>query len=126
MKAETTYLEALRYMENAKETLKKAGKDGYDYDDIKYVRTACGTAYNGVLIALDEYLKRKEGNKYKKPKSIEDYTKRIADQNKKLLSALRGAYDSLHLAGYYHGTKSVKTIKTGFEEAFAIIEYIKD
>jgi phosphomannomutase len=126
MKAATPYLEALRYMENAKETLKKAGKDDYDYEDIKYVKVAAGTAYAAVLLALDEYLKRKEGNKYKKPKSIEDYTKRIAEQNKKLLSNLRVAYDTLHLAGYYHGTKSTKIIKTGFEEAFAIIEYIKD
>lgn len=43
-------------MENATETLKKAGKDGKYYKDEKYVKTACGTAYNGVLKALDIYL----------------------------------------------------------------------
>lgn len=49
------YTEAIRYMDNAKETLKKAGKDGDFYNDRKYVRTATGTAYKGVLIALDGY-----------------------------------------------------------------------
>jgi hypothetical protein len=54
------HAEAMRYMDNAKETLKKAGKDGPRYTDKKYVRTACGTAYNGVLIALDAWFKLKE------------------------------------------------------------------
>lgn len=40
-------------MDNAKETLKKAEKRDLIYQNDKYVRTACGTAYNGVLIALD-------------------------------------------------------------------------
>ncbi|MFN4145793.1 MAG: DUF5618 family protein [Runella sp.] len=119
------YQEALRYLANAKETLKKAGKKDGRYDDIKYVQTASGTAYSGVLIALDAYLKRTEGLKYKKPKSIEDYTKRIATKDRKLLRLLDSVYDSLHLAGYYHGTHSVKTITSGLEDAEAIIEYIK-
>ncbi len=119
------YEEALRYMENAKETLKKAGKDGGQYEDKKYVRTASGTAYNAVLIAIDEYLKRKEGLKFRKPKSIEDYQNRITKQNKKILDLLNATYDTLHLAGYYHGTTSVKTITSGFEDAYKIIEYIK-
>ncbi len=126
MKAATPYLESLRYMDNAKENLKKAGKDDGLYDDIKYVRTASGIAYNAVLIALDEYLKRKEDNDYKKPKSIEDYTKRIAKQNKKLLTLVNDVYDNLHILGYYHGTKSVKNIQAGFEEAYAIIDFIKE
>jgi uncharacterized protein (UPF0210 family) len=121
----TAYKEALRYMDNAKETLKKAGKELGTYKDIKYVKTASGTAYNGVLIALDEFLKRKEGIKFKKPKSIEEYRTRIAKQNKKLLEFVNAVYDELHLAGYYHGTQSEKTIKNGFENAYKIIEYIK-
>ncbi len=35
------YAEAIRYMDNAKETLKKAGKDRGEYADDKYVKTAC-------------------------------------------------------------------------------------
>ncbi len=122
----TPYLEALRYMQNATDTLKKAGKNYGLYKDVKYVKTASGTAYSAILYALDEYLKRKEGNKYAKPKSIEDYKGRITNKDKKLLALLVDAYDTLHLAGYYHGTTSVNTITTGFERAYKIIEYIKD
>lgn len=57
----TPYDEAMRYMENARKTLKGAGKEDGEYSDVKYVQTASGTAYLGVLIALDEYLRRKEG-----------------------------------------------------------------
>ena len=55
-----SYAVAMRYMSNAKETLQKARKEDRFYQDRKYVRTACGTAYNGVLIALDTYLTLKD------------------------------------------------------------------
>ncbi len=126
MKAVTPYLEALRYMDNAKSQLKIAGKNSYNYLDDKYVKTAAGTAYSGILVALDEYLKRKEGSKYEKPKSIEEYRTKISKKDKKLLSLLNSAYYILHILGYYHGDTTIKTIKLGFDEAFAIIEYIKD
>lgn len=126
MEAANSYLEALRYMDNAKENLQKAGKDEGLYKDKKYVRTASGIAYNAILIVLDEYLKRKEGNSYKKAKSIEEYKSRLTNKDKKLLTLLVSAYDTLHLAGYYIGTTSVKTITSGFEDAYKIIEYIKD
>lgn len=126
MKEKTAYLEAMRYIANAKETLEKAKKDGTNYTDIKYVQTASGTAYNGVLIAIDEYIKRKEGLKYKKCKSIEEYRTKLAKQNKKILGILNEVYDDLHLAGYYHGTPSVATIRNGMSNAKKIIEYIKD
>jgi len=122
----TPYQEALRYLQNAKDTLQKAGKDGKDYADIKYVKTAAGTAYSAVLLAIDEYLRRKEGAKFKKPQSIDDYRIRLVKQNKTLKSLLNSAYDTLHIAGYYYGTPSVKTIASGFEDAYKIIEYIKD
>ena len=54
------YSEAMRYMDNAKECLKNAKKDGKYYNDPKYVRMACGAAYNGVLIALEGYFKLKD------------------------------------------------------------------
>ena len=64
----TYYNQAIRYMENARETLQKAGKEDRFYIDKKYVKTACGTAYNAVLLALDGYLllqgiERKRGEK---------------------------------------------------------------
>jgi Skp family chaperone for outer membrane proteins len=119
------YSEALRYLANAKETLQKAGKEDGQYKDVKYVKTATGTAYSGILVALDEYLKQKERNKYKKPTSIQDYQSRITKVDKKLLAKLNTAHDLLHLLGYYTGTKSFKLVSDGFEVAKEIIEYIK-
>ena len=123
----TPYQEAHRYIKNAKETLStKAGKKDGEYADIKYVKTAAGTAYVGVLYAIDEYLKRKEGIKFNKPASIEEYRTRLAKQNKKLMALLNVAYAELHLACYYHGVPSVTVMKNGLETANQIIEYIVD
>jgi len=121
------YAEAVRYMDNAKETLRKAGRDGPHYIDRKYIQTACGTAYNGVLIALDAWLKIKELPELSKKqrKSVGYYKDAIAKVDKKLLSYLDVAYDILHLYGYYDGVKSVKAIEDGFDNAYYIIEKIK-
>jgi len=43
----------MRYIENARETLKLAECDGKFYNDEKYVHNASGTAYIGMFIALD-------------------------------------------------------------------------
>jgi hypothetical protein len=48
------YDEAYRYINNAKQTLKdKAGKKDGEYADVKYVQEAAGTAYIGVLFAIE-------------------------------------------------------------------------
>jgi Domain of unknown function (DUF5618) len=117
--------EATRYLENAKAILKeKAGKKDGLYADIKYVKMAAGTAYSGALLILDEFLRQKEGQKYKKPKSIEEYPTRVAKYDKSLLRLLVNVYDELHLAGYYHGTRSVDTIQTGLENVKKMLAYI--
>ncbi len=121
----TYYNEAMRYMDNARETLKKAGKEGRYYLDDKYVKTACGTAYNGVLKALDGYLALKEVEKKKGRKSIEYYQEQVGKLDKKLGAALYNAYAILHLAGYYDGVTSVATIQDGFEVAEDIIKRIE-
>jgi hypothetical protein len=121
------YAEAIRYMDNAKETLKRAGKEGGHYIDEKYVKTACGTAYNGVLVALDAWLKLKgvpEPSK-KKRKSIAYYTDSIAKIDKKMGDSLVDAYNVLHLYGYYDGVRRVKVIEDGFDVAYEIIDKIK-
>ncbi|MCF0038628.1 DUF5618 family protein [Dyadobacter fanqingshengii] len=110
------YPEIDRYLANAREILStKAQKEGIEYKDIKYVQMASGTAYNAALMIADEYLKKREGARFVKPKSIEDYRNRLRKYNKTLLSYLNEAYDTLHLAGYYHGTPSVRTIKEGMD-----------
>ena len=119
--------EATRYMNNAKEYLKSAQKDGHVYRDPKYVKTACGTAYNGVLIALDCFLILKgiHKPKGKERKSIEYYQQNLGMLDRKMLDNLNMAYKILHLSGYYDGIESVKVINEGFHLANLIINKIK-
>jgi len=121
------YAEAIRYMNNAKEFLQKAKRDGSLYTDKKYVRVACGTAYNGILLALDAWfvLKGIPKPSKKQRKSIEYYMSNVAKIDKKMASFLHVAYNVLHLAGYYDGITGVKVIDGGFDAAYEIIEKIK-
>ncbi len=121
------YNEAICYMENAKETLKNAGKDNDYYIDDKFVKTACGTAYNGVLKALDCFLILKEIPTVKKGsrKDKQYYEKALAQLDNKLLKYYGTVYKVLHLDGYYDGETNVSIIQGGFKVAYTIIEKIK-
>jgi hypothetical protein len=130
------YALAMRYMSNAKDMLKKAGRDGKLFKDSKYVSTASGTAYKGALVALDAWLrlegvelpentrKAKKG-KSEEGKSIGLYRKILTAMDKKLLNDLNGIYSALHLDGYYDGTLLIGTIDAGFDVAHDIINRIK-
>jgi len=122
------HAEAMRYMSNAKETLQKAEKrDDGQYKDEKYVRSACGIAYLGVLRAIDAWLLMKgvqiQGKKNQI--SIKLYEYKIAQIDKKMLALLKSTYGTLHLSGYYHGVTKISTIKDGFDDAYEIIDKIK-
>lgn len=121
----TYYNEAIRYMENAKETLQKAGKEDRFYIDKKYVKTACGTAYNAVLLALDGYLLLQGIEKKKGRKDIGFYQEAVSRFDRKLLNYVTEAYNILHLAGYYDGSKNSKIILEGLDLADVIIDKIK-
>ncbi|MBI4647123.1 MAG: DUF5618 family protein [Bacteroidia bacterium] len=116
----------MRYMTNAKEQLKKAKKKDNLYNDKKYVRAACGIAYSGVLIALDAYIQLKGiFTRQKERQDIEFYQRTISKIDKKLLSIINVAYDTLHKAGYYDGNQDSRVISAGFEHAYTIINKIK-
>ncbi|MCL2207277.1 MAG: DUF5618 family protein [Fibromonadales bacterium] len=126
------YALAIRYLNNAKETLKKAGKEGRRFKDTKYVSSASGIAYRGVLVALDIWLKLKCANLPKSDKhgrkkgvSVDFYRKNLMNRDKKLLDDYNDVYDSLHLLGYYDCIRSVATIEDGFKLAEEIIERIR-
>ncbi len=51
--------EALRYLQNAKETLSRTTIEDDYYTDIKPVREALGTAYLAILEAINEALLKK-------------------------------------------------------------------
>ncbi|MDQ1265003.1 MAG: hypothetical protein QG635_153 [Bacteroidota bacterium] len=125
MKYENPYLEAMRYIDNAREILKNAGREGKFYIDEKYVHTAFGAAYIGVLKALDFLFEIKGLPKAKGRKTIEYYQYQLSKFDKKLLSRLNEAYTLLHLDGYYSGIKNVKAIEGAFEVAVSIIDYLK-
>jgi hypothetical protein len=126
-----SYAEALRYMRNAEETLQKAGKENNFYLDAKYVRSACGIAYLGVLLALDIWLELKgmpmpaKRDKKKRHRSIDMYKYDIGRLDGKMLINLNTIYDVLHLAGYYDGVTNVRIIQEGFAVACEIIAKIK-
>ena len=122
--------EALRYLQNAKEILKKAPIEDNRYADVKYVREACGTAYLAVLKAIDEYLLRKGLSKKDLPKSVAGYRnalkKYLSVHNGKLLRAFEDLYDELNIGSYYRGIlHSVGVVKEAFEAARTFIGKIK-
>ena len=124
---ERYYNEAIRYMSNAKECLSKAQKEDKLYRDSKYVKMACGTAYSGILVALNGFLTLKDVHKPngKERKSIEYYQNHLGKLDRKMLDHLNKAYQILHLWGYYDGITSSVVVKEGFDFAYAIIEKIK-
>ncbi|MFH0889001.1 MAG: DUF5618 family protein [Planctomycetota bacterium] len=99
--------EAIRYLHNAEEILRKIPREGRTYLDVKPVREACGTAYLSVLEAIKEYLLGCGLTKKELPKSTDGYRhalrKYIATHNGKLSREFEKLYDALHIAGYYQG-----------------------
>jgi hypothetical protein len=99
--------ESLRYLKNAKQTLKTVPAEGSTYTDIEPVREAMGTAYLAVLEAINEYLAQMGLTKKEFPKSVEGDRKALqkyaAVRNGKVLREFEKLYDMLHIAGYYRG-----------------------
>jgi hypothetical protein len=125
MKYDDPYKEAMRYIDNAKEQLKLAGKGDEYYLDDKYVKTACGTAYSGALKALDFWFDIRKVENRRRRKSIEYYRTVLGKMDNKLLKHLNSAYNLLHLAGYYDGETDIKSIDSGFEKAISIVDILK-
>jgi hypothetical protein len=107
--------EAKRYLENAKENLKKANKEGDFYTDDKYVRTAAGIAYLGLLMMAQRIIDFNGLPKAKKNEDVKYYQENLAKINKKLLTYFNNGYEILHLLGYYRGATMVQIIGSGFQ-----------
>ena len=122
--------EALRYLSNAKEILKKAPIEDNRYTDVKYVQEACGTTYLAVLKVIDEYLLKKGLTKKELPRSTDAYRKALqkylAVHDGKLLREFEALYELLHIAGYYRGNLYfVDVVKDAIKSAKTFIEKIK-
>jgi len=109
---------AKRYLENAREILKKAGVDRRReaYVDIKYVSVASGTAYLSALEAIKALL-------ILHLNLDEDFIKRHRDYVQGLL---KDSYDILHLGGYYRELQNKKAIDAGFEAVEKIIKFVEN
>lgn len=113
----------------------KAGKKDKYYKDPKYVRIACGTAYNGALLALGAYLEmkgkpvvKKKGKQLSvegKQLSVENYRDRLALVDSRLLKTFSTTYQILHLVGYYEGETKQAIILEGIDSAMDIVNKIK-
>ena len=119
--------ESLRYLQNARQILRKAHREGHIYTDIKPVREACGTAYLAVLEAINEYLLAKGFTKKELPSSVQAYQqtlrKYLGIHNGKLHKEFDMLYDALHLAGYYRGWLSdVEMVRDALNAAQQFIE----
>jgi len=122
--------EALQYLENAKEILGKSSIEDNLYTDEKYIKSAFGMAYLGVLRAIDEYLLDKGLTKKELPKKVEEYEKALRKylsvRNGKLLNQFNALYDELHIAGYYRGNLlHVEAVKAIFKAAKDFIEKLR-
>src|SRR3990167_8274507 len=94
--------EAIRYLNNAKEILRRTPIEDTIYADIKPVQEACSTAYLAVLKAIKKY---------------------IAVHNGKLTKEFEVLYDELHIAGYYRGLHlNANIIKEIFKAARSFID----
>jgi len=122
--------EALRYLENAKELLRKSPIEGDTYTEPKYVQEACGTAYLAVLKAIDQYLIKKGIDTRDLPQSVDGYRhairKHLAPRNGKLTREFESLYSTLHIAGYYKGLlRNATIVKETLNIAKRFIEKIK-
>ena len=92
--------EAVRYLNNAREILRRVPVEGDTYIDRKPVREAMRSAYLAVLEAINEALSRRGVARKDLPKSVDAYR---AALHGKLLRQFESLYDALHIAGYYRG-----------------------
>lgn len=121
--------ESIRYLNNAKELLKKSNIEDDRYVDVKYVQMACGTAYLAILKALDEYLLKRGLSKKELPKSVDAYRKAlqkyVSIYNGKLMREFEDLYEELHIAGYCRGNlHSVGVVREALKSAKAFIEKV--
>ena len=113
--------EARRYVANAEEIIKKANYDPElnIYTDNKYIKTAGNILWCGCLVAMDSVLNIHNG---KGRPSIEKYKEAAGKRDRKLLAAIVGGYDTMHLVMGYDGNRGKKVCDAGFDFANAIID----
>ena len=119
----TYYEEAMRYIYNAEELLKMAAPEERHYTDLKYLKSAAGTAYAGIEKAAKWYAKLNGIQiKGKNVEMIKDGLRKI---NKTVLRDFVTLYSEIHIAMYYEDNANIKSVKHSFENAKQFIGYLK-
>ena len=120
MKKKDPIDEAMRYVVNAEEIIKKAEYDPEmnRYADGKYVKMAGNTLWNGCLIALDALfgISKRKGRP-----DIKKYKEEAGRRDKKLLAAIVDGYITMHLSMGYDGSQDKRVCDAGFSNARDII-----
>ena len=115
--------EARRYVENAHAVLRENGKlDAISnhYKDKKYVRAAGHYLWHSVLIMLEAVFQLKNQNR--QHPQFNSYRKAIQERDRKLLTLVNDAYETLHIFMGYDGVRSKGMCDAGFQLANDIIE----
>ncbi len=123
------YKEAIRYVKEAKTFMKKAPKDkGYD-DFIRYkrdLRKICNTAYKGMSVALDAYLKIHNIVPKREERSNIYYMQRLVRKIDIGLSVdVYSAHNILRWGCCEDGMNYTGFIEMGFENVMEVINKIK-
>jgi hypothetical protein len=89
---------------------------------VKYVKSALGIAYLGILEAINAYLIAKGLTEKDLPRKFEEYQKALKKfggvHNGKLFRQFNVIYHELHIAGYYHGElRSTNIVKEALKNA---------
>lgn len=116
--------EALRYVDNAKQTLRENGeldKVLCRYGDRKYVRAAGHYLWGGVLIALDAVFQVKTAQR--QHPDIKDYKDAVRKRDRKLLELVNKGYETMHILMGYDGNQRKDVCDDGFRYANDIIAY---
>ena len=114
---------AKRYLENAREILKKAGVD-------RRREAAYLSALEATKALLILHLNLDEDFIRRKVKDISVYKRyirelKIGKDGDYVQGLLKDAYDILHLGGYYREPQNKKAIDAGFEAVEKIIKFVE-
>jgi len=126
-RAQHCFDEAIRYYKNAKEILNSARIEYNLYKDTKPVAEASSICYLGVLKAINGYLILRGINEDELPQSYPGYLKLLSQylvHDGKVRASFTGAYQILHILGYYRERTDVSVLKTGFQRARFVIEHL--
>ena len=90
------------------------------YEDSKYVKSAGHYLWSAVLIILDAVFDVK--NKQRPHPDIKDYRSEVVKRDRKLLTMINAAYETMHITMGYDGNLSKDVCQGGIHLATDIID----